>query len=86
LGRNELTFHSDDSGYRVHRNGKPAKRLSEGERTAIAFIYFIVQLNEQDFNLAEGVVVIDDPVSTPLVCTENLSSGVVVVKSAKDGV
>jgi wobble nucleotide-excising tRNase len=64
LGRSELTFSSEDDGYRVHRNGKPARRLSEGERTAIAFIYFIVQLNEQDFDLADGVVVIDDPVSS----------------------
>ncbi|WP_210363324.1 AAA family ATPase [Rhizobium sp. T1473] len=64
LGRSELVFHSRDDGYRVLRNGKDAKRLSEGERTAIAFIYFIVQLKDQDFNLADGVVVIDDPVSS----------------------
>jgi wobble nucleotide-excising tRNase len=64
LGRSELTFSSEDDGYRVHRNGKLARRLSEGERTAIAFIYFIVQLSEQDFNLTDGVVVIDDPVSS----------------------
>lgn len=64
LGRSELVFHSGDDGYRVQRSGKNAKRLSEGERTAIAFIYFIVQLNDQDFNLADGVVVIDDPVSS----------------------
>ena len=64
LGRSELVFHSGDDGYRVQRGGKSAKRLSEGERTAIAFIYFIVQLGDQDFNLADGVVVIDDPVSS----------------------
>jgi wobble nucleotide-excising tRNase len=64
LGRNELDFHSGDDGYRVYRNGKPAKRLSEGERTAIAFTYFIVQLGDQEFRLADGVVVIDDPVSS----------------------
>ncbi|MGM4924494.1 AAA family ATPase [Tardiphaga sp. 804_B3_N1_9] len=64
LGRNELVFCSEEDGYRVHRNGKPARRLSEGERTAVAFIYFIVQLGEQDFNLTDGIVVIDDPVSS----------------------
>jgi wobble nucleotide-excising tRNase len=64
LGRSELVFYSGDDGYRVHRNGRNAKRLSEGERTAIAFIYFIVQLKDQDFNLTDGVVVIDDPVSS----------------------
>lgn len=64
LGRSELVFHSSDEGYRVHRNGKPAKKLSEGERTAIAFIYFVVQLSERDFSLADAVIVIDDPVSS----------------------
>ena len=64
LGRTDLTFESGDEGYRVRRRGKPAKRLSEGEKTAIAFLYFIVQLRDQDFDLAEGIVVIDDPISS----------------------
>lgn len=64
LGRAELSFISADNGYLVHRRGKPAKRLSEGEKTAIAFIYFLVQLGDQAFNIAEGVVVIDDPISS----------------------
>ena len=46
------------------RRGKPAKRLSEGERTAIAFLYFLVQLRDQHFDLAQGVVVVDDPISS----------------------
>ncbi len=64
LGRTDLRFESGDSGYQVLRRGKPAKRLSEGEKTAIAFLYFLVQLKDQEFNLAEGVVVIDDPISS----------------------
>lgn len=64
LGRTDLTFDSSDSGYFVRRRGTPAKRLSEGEKTAIAFIYFIVQLGDQDFDPVEGIVVIDDPVSS----------------------
>jgi wobble nucleotide-excising tRNase len=64
LGRAELSFESADKGYLVHRRGKPAKRLSEGEKTAIAFIYFLVQLGDQAFDIAEGVVVIDDPISS----------------------
>lgn len=64
LGRSELTFAAADEGYVVHRRGKPARRLSEGEKTAIAFIYFIVQLGDQAFDIAEGVVVIDDPISS----------------------
>ncbi len=64
LGRSELTFAAADEGYLVQRSGRPAKRLSEGEKTAIAFIYFIVQLGDQAFDIAEGVVVIDDPISS----------------------
>ena len=64
LGRDELSFASADEGYLVHRHGKPAKRLSEGEKTAIAFVYFIVGLSDQSFDLSEGVVVIDDPISS----------------------
>lgn len=64
LGRSDLKFASDAQGYRVERRGKPAKRLSEGEKTAIAFVYFLVQLGDQDFDLPEGVVVIDDPISS----------------------
>lgn len=64
LGRTDLQFESDKDGYRVHRHGKPASRLSEGEKTAIAFLHFLVQLRDQSFDLAEGVVVIDDPISS----------------------
>lgn len=64
LGRDDLQFSSEDEGYSIFRSGKRAKRLSEGERTAVAFIYFIVQLEGQDFNKNDGIVVIDDPISS----------------------
>lgn len=64
LGRTDLVFENSKDGYVVLRRGKPAKRLSEGEKTAIAFLYFLVQLKDQDFDMAEGVVVIDDPISS----------------------
>jgi len=64
LGRTDLAFESVDEGYRVLRRKKPAKRLSEGEKTAIAFLYFIVQLGDHEFDLNEGIVVIDDPISS----------------------
>lgn len=70
LGRTDLVFENSKDGYVVLRRGKPARRLSEGEKTAIAFLYFLVQLKDQDFDLAEGVVVIDDPIS-------NLDSGAI---------
>lgn len=64
LGRSELLFEVSGEGYIVKRYGEVAEDLSEGEKTAIAFVYFTVQLLDQDFNLRDGIVVIDDPISS----------------------
>lgn len=64
LGRDELTFEIQGSGYQISRKGTPAKNLSEGERTAIAFLYFLKSLGDKSFSLKDGIVVIDDPVSS----------------------
>jgi wobble nucleotide-excising tRNase len=52
------------SGYRIMHGDKPAIYLSEGEKTAIAFVYFVVHLNDGQFLKQNGIVVIDDPVSS----------------------
>ena len=65
LGRNEIVFEvSHEGGYTIKRNEDVAENLSEGEKTAIAFVYFVVSLEDQDFNLNDGIVVIDDPISS----------------------
>lgn len=64
LGRDELQFVPEQNGYRMMRAGQPATHLSDGERTAVAFLYFLKSLQGTDFNLEEGMVVIDDPVSS----------------------
>ncbi|WP_245573784.1 AAA family ATPase [Curvibacter lanceolatus] len=64
LGRDELQFVPEHNGYTVMRGGYPATNLSDGERTAVAFLYFLKSLEGTDFNLADGIVVIDDPVSS----------------------
>lgn len=64
LGRDELRFSVEQNGYLITRSGAPATHLSEGERTAIAFLYFLKSLRATDFDLERGVVVIDDPVSS----------------------
>lgn len=72
LGRDELSFvvpegsegEDDILGYEVRRGGNPAEYLSEGEKTAIAFVYFIVHLGDGQFDRKQGVVVVDDPVSS----------------------
>lgn len=64
LGRDELTFAIHENGYSITRHGKPAGNLSEGEKTAIAFLYFLKSLQDKSFDVKNGVVVVDDPVSS----------------------
>jgi len=64
LGRDELQFEVRDTGYIIRRNGRPARDLSESERTAIAFMYFLKSLTDADFDIKTGIVVVDDPVSS----------------------
>lgn len=64
LGHSELQLTVEDTGYTIARNNAPAEGLSEGEKTAIALLYFLKSLKDQHFDLAKGVVVFDDPVSS----------------------
>lgn len=68
LNRDEITleFDKDQNGYTITRknSGKQAESLSEGEKTAIAFVYFLVKLAEKDNKLEDTIVVIDDPISS----------------------
>lgn len=68
LGRSELTlrFKPANAGYEIIRNnsGTHDGNLSEGEKTAIAFIYFVVKLTENNNKLKETIVVVDDPISS----------------------
>src|SRR5690606_40846036 len=52
------------NGYALTRGGQPVSHLSEGERTAIAFLYFLKSLQDKTFDMKNGIVVIDDPVSS----------------------
>ena len=51
-------------GYNIMRGEEPALYLSEGEKTAIAFVYFVVHLGDQEFAVKDGIVVVDDPISS----------------------
>ena len=64
LGRSEIKLEFRDTGYAITRSGHPASDLSEGEKTAIGFLYFLKSLKDKSFNISEGIVVIDDPVSS----------------------
>lgn len=49
----------------IRKNGKPAKNLSAGEKTAIAFSYFLTKLKElKPEQFKETIVYIDDPISS----------------------
>jgi wobble nucleotide-excising tRNase len=63
LGHEEIQFEDFKEGYLIKRNGEIAKNLSEGEKTAIAFVYFIATLKDS-FDPTSSVIVIDDPVSS----------------------
>ena len=64
LGHSELSLNTKENGYTLMRSGQTAKSLSEGETTAIALLYFLKSLQDRRFDLANGIVVLDDPVSS----------------------
>lgn len=53
-----------DKRFHIIRQGIAAKNLSEGEKTAIAFAYFIARLAEKGTDISKTIVVIDDPISS----------------------
>ena len=61
----ELVFDADSGGYKIYRNNNAeAKNLSEGEKTAIAFTYFVTKLKESGHAIKDYILVIDDPISS----------------------
>ena len=64
LGHNELHLAVKDTEYVITRHDIPAESLSEGETTAIALLYFLKSLEDRRFDLKNGLVMLDDPVSS----------------------
>lgn len=65
LGDNNVILkRRDEGGYQLLRNDIKAKNLSEGEKTAIALVYFISKIKENDNKIEDTIVVVDDPVSS----------------------
>lgn len=64
FGREEikLELDGDNKGYIIKRDEQIAKSLSESEKTAIAFSYFIVKVKSSKVD--ESIIFIDDPVSS----------------------
>ena len=64
VGHNELYLEVEKNGYMLSRNGVPASQLSEGEITAIGLLYFLKTLTDHRFDFTNGIVMLDDPVSS----------------------
>lgn len=50
--------------FEFRRDGSPAKNLSEGEKTAITFAYFLAALEGNGASLDQTIVFLDDPISS----------------------
>ena len=65
FGKNELRVDvAADKTFQLVRGGVNAKNLSEGEKTAIAFAYFITHVQDGQHPLTDTRIVIDDPISS----------------------
>jgi wobble nucleotide-excising tRNase len=65
LGHTDLGLQAEDGGYKIVRTGgAAAKQLSEGERTAISFCYFLTLLDAEGRKREDLILVIDDPISS----------------------
>lgn len=68
LGRKEIELKYDNisKGYKIIRkeSGDNAQFLSEGEKTAIAFVYFLTKVKENGNDIKNSIIVFDDPISS----------------------
>lgn len=68
LHRDDIKIEIREEKFRLERSGHPAEHLSEGEKSAIAFAYFLTELkslrNDDPSKLPNTVIFIDDPISS----------------------
>lgn len=65
LGHSSIRLAAKDEGYQLVRaDGSIAQNLSEGEKTALTFCFFLTQFSAEGRDRNKLVVVIDDPVSS----------------------
>ena len=68
LHRDDIKIEIRDEKFRLERSGYPAEHLSEGEKSAIAFAYFLTELkalrNDDPPKLPKTIIFIDDPISS----------------------
>ena len=68
LHRDDIKIEIKDEKFRLERSGHPAENLSEGEKSAIAFAYFLTELkalrNDDPSKLPKTIIFLDDPISS----------------------
>lgn len=68
LHRDDIKIEIRDEKFRLERSGHLAESLSEGEKSAIAFAYFLTELkslrNDDPPKLPKTIIFIDDPISS----------------------
>jgi len=65
FGREHIKLEAaDENKFKILRDGREAKNLSEGEKTAIAFSYFLTRLEDKETDISEAIIFIDDPISS----------------------
>ena len=66
LGHDEVGFEldADDQSYQLTRHGESASDFSEGERTALALMYYLKRLEDESFDKRNGTLVFDDPITS----------------------
>ena len=65
LGHNSILLEAKEDGYQLVRaDGSIAQNLSEGEKTALTFCFFLTQFSAEGRDKKRLVIVIDDPVSS----------------------
>ena len=85
FGHSEVHLEIKDTGYTIARDGVPATELSEGETTAIALLYFLKSLEDRRFDLENGIVVLDDPVSSLDSHALDLAFGLIQERAGSSG-
>lgn len=64
FGSDRLRVVANGGRFRLMRADYPAQHLSEGEKTAIAFSYFVAKLEEVGSDFRNMIIYIDDPISS----------------------
>lgn len=68
LHRDDIKIEIREEKFRLERSGHPAEHLSEGEKSAIAFAYFLTELKalrkDDPPKLPKTIIFIDDPISS----------------------